>query len=428
MDTPKALRFMTINVWYTAGGPTYAARLAGLRGWIAALQPDVLALQEVLRASSLPACSVTSLPPSTPPPLPSPLSPSAAPGEGPPATPAVNGDGAPPYDQCRELLAGLGFQAVAYGAASPFWGDPSRVIGNAIAARHPIVSADVLALPSTPGAWASHVGGGKAAAVDDAVADADAAAKAALSQAASWGTANGGGGALPPPLAPPPERRSAVNALVATPTGMVSVTTTHLNWQLHDSPVRQAQVVAVDSWAAARGRLAAAMTGRGDRAPATGGDRPYPSVLLGDFNAEAGSTELRFLRGHATVNGGAAAWTDAWEAARRSAPAVAAAAAGGTAAVGGETYVPSVNAAAALETEPDRRLDYVWVAPPAPDGRGIVLRCRVVCDVPDVDGVYPSDHFGVVADLRADAVGGLAAERRRLGWSHASPHPGEGGG
>ncbi|KAK1868292.1 hypothetical protein I4F81_010781 [Pyropia yezoensis] len=189
--------------------------------------------------------------------------------------------------------------------------------------------------------------------------------------------------------------------------------------QLHDSPVRQAQVVAVDAWAAARGRLAAAMTPTILRA-AHGDTRLFPAVLLGDFNAEAGSTELRFLRGHATIGGVATAWTDAWEAAQRSAPAVAAAAAG-------ETYVPSVNPAATLETEPDRRLDYCWVAPPAPDGRGAVLRCRVVFDHPDVDGVYPSDHYGVVADLRADAVQGLADERRRLGRSHAFPHPGVGG-
>ncbi|OSX71239.1 hypothetical protein BU14_0574s0010 [Porphyra umbilicalis] len=363
MDTPKALRFMTINVWYTAGGPTYAARLAGLRAWIAALQPDVLALQEVLRDASLPACSVTSLPPPTPPPLrSSPPSPSGAPGEGPPPR--------------QPSLATARRRRCTTSASSCSAASASRRSRGAVRHRQ----------------WRR------------------------------WGA--------PPPPAPPPERRSAVNALVAAPAGMVSVTTTHLNWQLHDSPVRQAQVVAVNAWAAARGRLAAALTGGGG-----GGDPPPPPRRAAAnptrrcSSATLTPRPLRFLRGHATIGGGAAAWTDAWEAARRSAPAVAVAASGGgPAAVGGETYVPSVNAAAALEAEPDRRLDYVWVAPPAPDGRGLVLRCRVVCDVPDVGGVYPSDHFGVVADVRAEAVGGLIAERRRLGWSHASPHPGEGGG
>lgn len=263
--------------------------------------------------------------------------------------------------------------------------------------------------------------GGYTPTVCDAAAGVDAAAEAVRLQAAEDlnGGAVNGGQTSSLPLLPPKERRSTVNPIVHTPAGLVSVTTIHLNWQLHDSPVRQAQVVAVDAWAAARGRLAAAMTPTILRA-AHGDTRLFPAVLLGDFNAEAGSTELRFLRGHATIGGVATAWTDAWEAAQRSAPAVAAAAAG-------ETYVPSVNPAATLETEPDRRLDYCWVAPPAPDGRGAVLRCRVVFDHPDVDGVYPSDHYGVVADLRADAVQGLADERRRLGRSHAFPHPGVGG-
>lgn len=414
MEVPRVIRFMTINVWYTAGGPTYPARLAGLRRWIAAVNPDVLALQEVLRDASLPACSITQLAAGA-------TLEAVHPG-GEHVRCSSAGDGslppAAPYDQSHELLDGLGFAAVAYGAASPFWGDPSRVIGNAIASRHPILDADRLALPFTPGAWevhsCGHGGNGEEAAAPAAAAPpANGAAPAILA---------GGGAAPGPSLAPPPERRSAVSVVVATPAGTFAVTTTHLNWQLHDSLVRQAQVVALNSWAASRGRAAAAAAAA---APGSGSGivhRLFPSVLLGDFNAEPTSTEIRFLRGHATIAGTAAAWTDAWEAARRSSPAVAAAAAGSA---GGETYAPSVNPAAALEAEPDRRLDYVLVAPPSTDGRGAVVRARVVADWPDAGGVYPSDHWGVAADLRADAVAGLAAERRRLGWSHASPHPGE---
>lgn len=414
MEVPRVIRFMTINVWYTAGGPTYAARLAGLRRWIAAVNPDVLALQEVLRDASLPACSVTQLAAGAAPGVVHPgggheCRSSDADGASPPAA---------PYDQSHELLDGLGFAAVAYGAASPFWGDASRVIGNALASRHPILDADRLPLPSTPGDWEVHaraLGGpwGEAAAPT--------AAAGAVNGAAAATTA-GGRAPPPPPPAPPPERRSAVSAIVATPAGTLAVTTTHLNWQLDDSPVRQAQVVALNSWAAARGRAAAAAATVAPGGGSGGTRRPFPSVLLGDFNAEPASTELRFLRGHATIAGTAAAWTDAWEAARRSSPAVAGTGGG---AAGGETYAPSANPAAALEAEPDRRLDYVLVAPPATDGRGGVVRARVVADWPDAEGVYPSDHWGVAADLRAEAVGGLAAERRRLGWSHASPHPGE---
>lgn len=429
MEVPQVLRFMTMNVWYTAGGPTYAARVAGLRRWIAAIQPDVLALQEVLRDASLPACSVTQLDARGKSRVVNSGSEQAVNGgggDGGGSSDASGGASLPPapYDQSHELLDGLGFAAVAYGAAGSFWGDPSRVIGNAIASRHPILDADRLALPSTPGDWERRGGGSKG---DEAL----------PAGAPANGVATTTAGAVPPVASPASERRAAVSAVVATPAGTLAVTTAHLNWQLHDSPVRQAQVVALDAWAVARGRAAAAAAAAAVAPPPTaaaatpppaggggGPRRPFPSVLLGDFNAEPPSTEVRFLRGHATIGGASTAWTDAWEVARRSAPAVAAA----SATDGGETYVPSANPAASLEAEPDRRLDYVWVAPPAADGRGGVVRSRVVCDWPDPGGVFPSDHYGVVADLRAEAVGGLATERRRLGWSHATPHPGGGGG
>ncbi|GAB0488849.1 hypothetical protein MMPV_000060 [Pyropia vietnamensis] len=435
MEVPRVLRFMTINVWYTAGGPTYAARLAGLRRWIAAVQPDVLALQEVLRDASLPACSVTQLSARGTLKVASSGGENVANGGSGGGSGGSDGGGVSdggsdaslpraPYDQSHELLEGLGFTAVAYGAASAFWGNHSRVIGNAIASRHPILSADRLGLPSTAGDWEARGGSGSSKG-EEAAALVDTPAPNGLTPTT---------GAWVPPVAAPPrpaEHRAAVSAVIATPAGTLAVTTTHLNWQLHDSLVRQAQVVALDAWATARGRVAATAAAAAAVVPAGaapalagGGPRgPFPSVLLGDFNAEPASTELRFLRGHATIGGASTAWTDAWEAARRSSPAVVAAAATD----GGETYVPSANPAAALEAEPDRRLDYIWVAPPAGDGRGGVLRSRVVCDWPDAEGVYPSDHYGVVADLRAEPVQGLAAERRRLGWSHVSPHPGEGG-
>ncbi|KAK1862945.1 hypothetical protein I4F81_005511 [Pyropia yezoensis] len=415
---PRVLRFMTINVWYTAGGPTYAARLAGLRRWIAAVRPDVLALQEVLRDASLPACSVTQLDADGPSMAVHSGGQEEATGDGGGGGGGnIDGGGASlpppaPYDQSHELLDGLGFAAVAYGAASSFWGDPSQVIGNAIASRHPILDAERLTLPSTAGDWEER---GTSSKGDKAV---------PLTGVPANGVATSPAREVPPVVSRPPERRAAVSAVVATSAGTLAVTTAHLNWRLHDSPVRQAQVVALDAFALARGRAAAAAAAAAVTSTGGGPHRPFPSVLLGDFNAEPPSTELCFLRGHATIGGASTAWTDAWEAARRSAPAVAAAAATD----GGETYVPSANPAAALEAEPDRRLDYVCVAPPAADGRGAVVRSRVVCDWPDGEGVFPSDHYGVVADLRADAVRGLAAERRRLGWSHASPHPGEGEG
>ncbi len=42
------------------------------------------------------------------------------------------------------------------------------------------------------------------------------------------------------------------------------------------------------------------------------------------------------------------------------------------------------------------RLDYIFVGRPRPDGSGRVEECRVVANE-SVDGVYPSDHYGVFA-------------------------------
>jgi endonuclease/exonuclease/phosphatase family metal-dependent hydrolase len=49
--------------------------------------------------------------------------------------------------------------------------------------------------------------------------------------------------------------------------------------------------------------------------------------------------------------------------------------------------------------EPERRIDYIFVREPDDQHRGEPLEARVCCDEP-VDGVFPSDHFGVIATLR----------------------------
>ncbi len=49
--------------------------------------------------------------------------------------------------------------------------------------------------------------------------------------------------------------------------------------------------------------------------------------------------------------------------------------------------------------EPDRRIDYVLVGPPKERGAGHITDCKVVAKNP-IDNVYPSDHYGVLAELR----------------------------
>ena len=45
------------------------------------------------------------------------------------------------------------------------------------------------------------------------------------------------------------------------------------------------------------------------------------------------------------------------------------------------------------------RIDHILVGEPGPRGAGHVASCRVIGDEP-VDGVWPSDHFGLLAEVR----------------------------
>ena len=61
------------------------------------------------------------------------------------------------------------------------------------------------------------------------------------------------------------------------------------------------------------------------------------------------------------------------------------------------------NGFAAADSEPDRRIDYVLVGYPRDVGVGHVTAATLVGDEP-VGGVWPSDHFGVCADVRLEPV------------------------
>jgi endonuclease/exonuclease/phosphatase family metal-dependent hydrolase len=167
------------------------------------------------------------------------------------------------------------------------------------------------------------------------------------------------------------ERRSIVGALVETPSGIVPFFATHLNWKLDHGHVRERQVVAVAEFVHAFAR-------------ATRADA-LPPVVVGDFNAEPDSTEIRFLCGLASLAGRSVYFQDAWRVAR--------------APERGATW-DNRNPFAALSFEPDRRIDYVFVGLPDADGRGRVDAAALAFDTPTA-GTYPSDHFGVVAELRA---------------------------
>lgn len=171
------------------------------------------------------------------------------------------------------------------------------------------------------------------------------------------------------PTPPGLDTRTVAFARVECAHGPMPVFVTHLTWQLHLGHVRCEQVKALAAHVA---RLAPV-------------DEP-PPVLLGDFNADPDADEMRYLRGLTSLGGASVYFADCWA----------------TTVAGvepGFTY-DRRNPYALRAREPSRRIDYAFVRGPGKHLCGEPLGARVVMDQP-VGGVWPSDHFGLVAEIFA---------------------------
>lgn len=160
--------------------------------------------------------------------------------------------------------------------------------------------------------------------------------------------------------------RVALHARVQTPGGVLPFFTTHLTHHPGASQIRVAQVRRLAEFIAAH---------------AAGCD--YPPVLTGDLNAEPDSDELRLLGGLLTAPAVAGqVLVDAWRYADPADP--------------GFTWSRR-NGYHTAPVLPDGRIDYILSGLPT-RGLGRIRSARLAGDAP-VDGVWPSDHFAVVADL-----------------------------
>ncbi len=167
------------------------------------------------------------------------------------------------------------------------------------------------------------------------------------------------------------ETRSLLYALCETPHGSLPVFVTHLNWKFHHGAVRQRQVAFIAERIAELSPIAGAQ---------------LPPVLMGDFNAAPDTDEIRFLTGRCAIDGKTVYFADAWVFAGEGP---------------GYTY-DRANDYAAKAREPSRRIDYVFVRGPDRQFRGEPLRTELAFHAPEstpTGVVWPSDHFGVVADL-----------------------------
>ena len=269
----QRLRVLTLNIWHRE--EPWEARRELIRRGIRALDPDIIALQEVLQ---------------------------------------LRVDGVM-MNQADELFEELPYRYV-FGAAQVI--ASGFELGNVIASKHPLHGHDVVALP---------------------------------------GKESG-------------ETRSVVHTRVSTPFGVVPVFATHLNWKLHHGALRIRQIE----------RLV-------DLIELGASDETYPAILMGDFNAEPESDEIRFLRGFASLHGRSTYLADAWSY-------------GGDGSAG-HTF-DRRNPYAARSHEPPRRIDYIFVRGPDVKWRGEPLATRVVFDQPE-GGVWASDHFGLYSELSTGA-------------------------
>jgi endonuclease/exonuclease/phosphatase family metal-dependent hydrolase len=129
-------------------------------------------------------------------------------------------------------------------------------------------------------------------------------------------------------------------------------------------------------------------------------------VVLGDFDATPDAASMEFWRGRRSLDGRSVCYQDAWETAHPQ--------------EAGHTFVSSnpLVSTGEVRTAVDRRIDYVLIRSGLHGSSLLVTRCERLYDAP-VDGVWASDHFGVVADLADPSAESGSAEDRRFSMAAA---------
>ena len=168
-----------------------------------------------------------------------------------------------------------------------------------------------------------------------------------------------------------PSEMAVAEILAPGPLGTLLFAHHNPSWQLGFEHEREVQAVAAS-------RLVEDLLGK----------REVSHVLLaGDFNAAPDSASVRFWRGLQSLGDTSVCYRDAWESANPLDP--------------GHTFSPRntlVTGGNNWPLELGRRIDYVMVRCGDHGPTLDVTACERIFDKP-VDGVWASDHFGVVADL-----------------------------
>jgi endonuclease/exonuclease/phosphatase family metal-dependent hydrolase len=113
-------------------------------------------------------------------------------------------------------------------------------------------------------------------------------------------------------------------------------------------------------------------------------------VLAADLDADPDAASARYWTGRQALGGTSVCYRDAWESAHPGEP--------------GHTFTPETPIMIGRDW-PFRRIDYIFVRCGEHEGPTLeIARCDRIFDEP-IDGVWASDHFGLVADLEAPAEG-----------------------
>jgi endonuclease/exonuclease/phosphatase family metal-dependent hydrolase len=164
------------------------------------------------------------------------------------------------------------------------------------------------------------------------------------------------------------ESRCLLFAELEAPFGAIPFFVTHLNWRFHEGYVREAQVKVI-----------------AERVMSLAPIHGFPPIVVGDFNAAPEADEIRYMKGLCSLGAKSVYFADTF----------------GVVGRGGGTTFSRQNPFASDLREPDRRIDYIFVRGPTSRGIGEPLDAHVCFDRPTA-GIYPSDHFGVSATIRAE--------------------------
>jgi len=153
------------------------------------------------------------------------------------------------------------------------------------------------------------------------------------------------------------EVRKVLRVRVETPWGEIDVSSAHLTTQ-DDETIKADQALAAYAFVSEN-------------------RTPLASFLCGDMNATPDHLGMRALRGEASHDGVTGDLIDAWL-----------------------TVNPDEPGYTAPSSDPSRRIDYVYVVP-GTDVAGTTESCELVFTEP-VDGLYASDHIGVLCRIRLE--------------------------